>query len=203
MKHHFILILFLFSSFIGYSQILFGAGISYGYDTYQRYVNPIHPADSGIARGAGNTLTNLSIGPKIWIGHEDFENFSFSVESNANIGLTALSIRDFKGLGALAFPILGHFNFYGLSSFSEEDFGFAVGGGIQYNRTELFGVRRSYAGLERSFFPTYVGEIQFGLNVEGGFMAVLYTRYGVGPNQSSSLNIGATLAVNIVGLMNY
>ena len=197
-------ILFLFAS-IAMMQAQFGIGVVTGGDTYQRYINPNHPSDSGAYRSAGNVLLNGGIGPKIWVGGR---RFSLSIESQVIVATTAFNMREYKGLGAVAFPIMAHLNFRNLSSFSNNSFGtgFAIGGGVQYSRTEWFGLTRKFEYLERKLFPTYVLELQAG----GGGKGVTvygYVRYGLGLDENmertgaSSLNLGISTSFNITQMM--
>jgi hypothetical protein len=186
---------------VAHAQLKFGIGLTTGGDFYQRYSNPENPADSGALRSAGNVLLNGAIGPKIWIGAR---RFSLSVETQVVIGYTTFGIREYKGMGSVAYPIMAHLNFNGLSGFSNNNFGtgFSIGGGIQYSRTELYGTTRDYENLERKLFPTYVGEVKVGMGGKG-IMIDVYARYGLGLdgdnklNGASSLNIGLSSSFNI------
>lgn len=208
MKNLALLTTILLLSFGQVAQAQFGIGLTTGGDFYQRYTNPESTTDPSDAstRSAGSALLNTSLGPKIWIGGN---NFSLSVESHVVFAALALDVNEYKGLGAVAFPVMAHLNFRGLSGFGNAvgfRTGFAIGGGIQYNRTELFGLTRDFDNLNRSLFPTYVGEIQFGGG--GAGMSVYgYVRYGMGYDfdtqdfdGANSLNIGTTLAINITQL---
>src|SRR5690606_12013584 len=142
----FVLVVLTFISHESNAQL--GLGIATNYDLYQRFTNPEDNLDQG--RSAGSALTSFAVGPKIWIGKPAF---SFSVEALAGIGLLTLDVSKFKGIGSTHFPIIGSFNFNGASGLgSELKKGFSLGGGIQYNRTELFGVTSKYksAGVERN-----------------------------------------------------
>jgi hypothetical protein len=169
-----------------------GAGLVMAVDIYQRYVNPVEEGvDAG--RSAGAAISSLALGPKIWMGGN---NFSFSVEGQAHIAPLAFSVTEYKGLGAVAFPLIGKFNFGAASGFNEDKLlGWSLGGGIQYNRTELFGVSNKYPDLERSFFPTYVGELAMSLGI-AGFDFGFYTRLGFGEDKARSFNTGFVLNFN-------
>lgn len=174
----------------------FGAGVAFSNDFYQRYTNPEDNLDLG--RSSGSAILNFAIGPKLWIGKPAF---SFSVEAQAGISLLGLDVSKFKGLGMSHFPIVGLFNFNGSSALgSEQKKGFSFGGGIQYNRTELYGVTSKYKdqGLTRSFFPTYVLQAGggFGFN---GFVVMGFLRYGFHPDsEARSFNIGIQSDLNIL-----
>lgn len=183
------------------AQAQIGIGIATNSDFYLRYVNPENPADSGALRSSGNALLNGGLGPKIWVGGK---RFSLSVEAQAVFSATALNVSEYKGLGAVAFPMMARLNFNGLSGLSSNNFsgGLSIGGGIQYNRTELYGVSNRFPDVERKLFPTYVTEVQLG----GGGRGVtfyLYGRYGIGfdpdwnDTGARSLNIGMGTSFNI------
>ncbi len=184
-------------------QAQFGIGLTTGGDVYQRYANPRIDGDSSY-RSSGNVLLNSSIGPKIWIGSR---RFSFSIETKINFGMTALNLREYKGMGAMAFPIMAHLNFNGLSGFAGSGYtsGFAIGGGIQYNRTELYKTTNEFKYLNRKFFPTYVAEFKTGAGFGSGITLDFYTRFGLGYdedgfNGANSLNIGISASFNITEL---
>ncbi len=171
----------------------FGLGLTYNWDIYQRYVNP-EANDGNDQRSSGNAFLNLGVGPKMWVGGEDF---SFSVEGKAVISPTALDINQYKGLGAVAFPLTARFNIGAFSGFkSNVNWGLSVGGGIQYSRTELFGLKSEFQNLERDFFETYFGELSIGFGGGEGIDIGLFVRYGVGPDNASTLNIGTNININ-------
>lgn len=205
MKRSFLLSAF-FMLFAFASQAQIGIGLTTGGDLYQRYTNPENPADSGALRSSGNALLNSSVGPKIWIGGD---RFSLSIEAQVILGATGFDINEYKGMGTVAFPLMAHLNFKGNSGFGNRTkfgTGFSIGGGIQYNKTELYGTTREFEDLERKLFPTYVGEIQLG-GGGGGVNVYFYTRYGVGYDFDTSeftgarsLNIGISSSFNITSL---
>jgi len=117
----------------------FGIGLTVSNDLYNRYQNP---EDEIAYEGSGSFLLNMGVGPKLWLGGEDF---SISAEAQATIGLFGLALKDFKGLGNASFPLIARLNFGGLSGLNKEGkFGWSVGGGLQYNRTELYYVKGSF-----------------------------------------------------------
>jgi len=176
----------------------FGIGITAANDLYNRYSNP----EDGLAHKAnGSAILNLAVGPKIWLGGEDF---SFSVESLVNWGIFGLSTPDYKGLGNLAFPIMAKLNFAGLSGTNKEGrFGFSIGGGIQYNRTEIYGLKDSFEdiGVTRNYFRTYVVQAGYGFGISG-FGLQFFTRYGFNPDLdgANTLNVGLQWDFNFVKL---
>lgn len=172
----------------------FGYGFTVSNDLYQKYVNP----KDGIASpSAGNALLNLGLGPKLWIGNK---NFSFSAEGQALVGFTAFSIKDNKGLGSIAFPVMGKFNFKGLSTFDREGkIGYSIGGGFQMNKTEFFGLSDEFAakGVRRNYFTTYIVQAGCGFGLSG-FTATGFVRYGfhLDDKDISTLNIGIQFDFN-------
>ncbi len=165
----------------------FGYGFTASNDLYHRYVNH---SNSKSNLSAGSALFNLGLGPKIWIGSK---NISFSAETQAVIGFLGLSAKEYKGLGTLAFPFIGRLNFKGLSTFDREGkLGWSIGGGIQFNKTELYGLTNEFAskGINRNFFTTYVVQAGFGFGLSG-FTAHGIVRYGFNSDdKSKTLNIG-------------
>lgn len=191
-----ILLLFIFSIIFHYqTRGQFGIGVATNYDFYQSFTNPQDNLDQG--RSSGSALTSFAIGPKIWIGKP---SFSVSLEAQAGIGLLTLDVNKFKGIGSAHFPILASLNFKGVSGLGTElKPGFSIGGGIQYNRTELFGVTTQYknAGVERSLFPTYIIQAGGGIGFNG-FVIHGFVRYGFHPeSEAQSLNIGIQTDLNL------
>ena len=152
----------------------FAYGLTAKTELYSRYSNP----QDGIASPAsGSALINLGLGPKIWIGGE---NFSLSGEAVAVISPFAVSLGDFKGLGAVSLPVMAKINIGGLSTLNKEGkFGFSAGVGYQWTRTELFGLTSKFEDqdVSRKYFKNLIGEVGFGFGM-GGFAGILYLRYG-------------------------
>jgi len=190
------IVLNLLCVFPAQSQIGIGATLSN--DLYNRYANP----RDGIAHnGNGSVILNLGVGPKIWFGGE---NFSMTLESQAVIGFFGLSMPDTKGLGNLAFPFMAKFNFAGVSGMNKEGrMGLSLGGGLQYNRTELYYLGKDYRdrGVERSYFKTYVVQAGYGFGISG-FAIQFFVRYGFNPDLdgANSLNIGLQYDFNFTKL---
>lgn len=181
----FLLLFFLLNGFFVNAQV--GFGTVGGLDIYQRFSNP---KDNIAYSSAGNILFNFIYGPKIYAGSK---NLSVSLETQVNLGLTSLAIKDFKGVGALSFPVLCKLNFKGLSGFSTGlSSGFAIGAGIQYSKTELFGLLDAFEdkGVKRDFFKTYFAQIDLGygsFGIDGSF----YLRIGYDPvKKSNTFNLG-------------
>ncbi len=190
-----VLVLLIFCTLqVGTSQ--FNIGVVSGGDLYQRYVNPVD--DTGTDRSAGSALINASLGLKLWVGAPAF---SVSVEAHANSGTLALNIEEYKGLGALSFPVLAKLNFGGLSAFgiTEDNTGWSIGGGWQLSKTEVYGLSSAARaqGVERNYFPTYIGEVSFGAGTKSK-VREFYIRYGFNPDTSAnSLNIGVNTTFSI------
>jgi len=172
----------------------FGIGITACNDIYQRYSNP---EDDIASRSAGGALLNLGIGPKIWVGAKDF---SVSVEGMANIGLVSFALKDNKGYGAGAIPILAKLNFGGLSGLNKSGkMGTSIGGGIQYSKTEVYGLDQEFAdmGVVRNYIKTYVVQLGYGFGLSG-FSAHGFVRYGFNSDEGgNSLNIGIQYDFNL------
>lgn len=179
---------------VGASQAQVGYGITTSYDFYQYFANP--EDGTGESRTAGSALLNFGVGPKLWFGGEDF---SFSVEGQASLGLLGLSAGDYKGLGVASVPLIAKLNFGGLSGFDKEGkFGWSIGGGLQYNRTELYYLNNDFEDLggERSWFKTYVGQVGYGFGMTG-FSGQGYLRAGYHPDtEACSVNVGIQVDLN-------
>lgn len=176
--------LILLSFFIlSQAKAQFGYGFTITNDLYHRYNNP---KDSLGSRAAGSAILNLGIGPKIWIGGK---NITFSAEAQACIGFLGFSLKEYKGLGTASFPIMAKLNFNGLSGNDREGkLGFSIGGGIQYSKTELYGVNDKFSakGLERKFFKTYIAQVGYGFGISG-FGVQGFGRYGWNPDNKANL----------------
>ncbi len=178
-------------------QEVSGQKLGYGFvsrlDFYSRYSNP---QDDIASPSAGSVLLNLGLGPKLWLGGEQF---SVSAEGAFVYSPFALSTGDFKGLGALAFPVLGRLNFGGLSNVNKEGkFGFSIGAGYQWTRTELYGLQSSFEqlGVRRNYFRNLIGEIGYGYGM-GGFSFGLFGRYGRDADQQSNVfSLGMIVNLN-------
>jgi len=193
---NYIIILFLF---IGNTAMnaQFGAGLTMGIDFYQLYdqgENAINTKSST----TGSAITNIILGPKIWIGED---KFSFSLEAPVNWGMFALDINDYKGLGSVAFPLGAKFNFGAASGFNQSNvLGWSIGGGIQYTNTEIYYLEERFEDrIETGFIPTYYGELGVAFGV-AGVDFTLYTRYGLNEKDASSLNIGLVTNINLIYL---
>jgi len=190
MKKFFPFLIIMFFYLNLFSQI--GFGTVGGIDLYQRYVNP---KDEIAYPAAGNALFNLIYGPKIWLGSK---YISLSLEAQINLGITSFAIKDFKGLGAVSFPLMAKFNYKGLSGFLPGFAkGFSLGGGIQYSKTELiFNKTYKNKGVTRGFFKVYVLEFDLGVGSFGS-AGYFYIRYGLNnKTEASTLNIGVLYNIN-------
>lgn len=194
MKKITIILAFLFSG-LATTQVnaQFGGGLVFGGDWYQWYQNPKVDGENSLT-SAGNVLLNVAIGPKIWFGGE---KFSLSLEGHLNWGVTSFDMHEYKGMGTIAFPMIAKLNFGSLSSFGNSDKkGFYIGGGVQYSRTELYGLTADYRdNTSRNLFRTWIGEIGYGSG-KNGSVTNSFVRFGFGDNQAFSLNIGSLISFN-------
>lgn len=193
MKLLFTFFIFLISFNVAKSQ--FGYGLTASNDLYHYYQNP--DDNTGQSTSSGSALLNLGVGPKVWVGGNDF---SISLEAQATIGFLALSVKDYKGMGSASFPIMAKFNFGGLSGLDKEGkFGWSIGAGIQYNKTELYGTSDGFeaAGGTREMYEVYVGQVGYGFGMSG-FSLHGFARYGYNPdNGAKALNIGIQYDFNL------
>lgn len=173
-----------------YSQ--FGYGFTFFNDIYHRYTND---SDDTAYKSAGSAIINLAAGPKVWLGGQ---NFSVSAEAAAGIGVFGLALKDYKGMGTAYFPMLVCFNFKGLSGLDKEGrSGFSIGGGIQYSRTELYGLTDKYNNIERNLFRTYIAHVGYGFGLQG-FSLQGFGRYGFDPDSNAQVfSIGMQWDFNV------
>lgn len=176
----------------------FGIGMTVTNDFYNRYSNP---SDSIAHDANGSVLLNLGLGPKIWVGGE---KVSLSLETYANLGILGLSLPDFKGFGNVSFPVLAKLNFGGLAGTNKEGrFGLSLGGGLQWNKTELYYLSNSFEdrGVNRDIFRTYVIQAGVGFGLTG-FGGQFFVRYGFNPDLDggNSLNLGLQFDFNFLKL---
>ena len=192
--------LFILFSFCEVNAQSVGWGVTLKHDLYNRYANP---SDDIASRSAGSALLNIGFGPKLWIGDGDF---TFSPEASFMFSPFALSTGDFKGLGGFSFPILGKFEFLGNSNASKDGkFGFSIGGGVQYSRTELWYLKDSFSeqGVQRGMFRTYIIEADFGYGISG-FNLHFFVRYGwSNDTDANTLNIGMGYDLNVPKFRKY
>ena len=164
----------------------FGWGATVNHELYHRFTNP--EDTTGFSRSAGSALLNFGVGPKFWYGGK---KFSVSAEATANIGFFGLSLNEYKGLGTASVPILVKFNFDGLSTLDRDGLlGFHFGGGIQYSKTEIFGLTDEYKalGVTRDWFKTFVIQAGYGFGLSG-FALSGYLRIGHNPEVKSTVMI--------------
>lgn len=192
----FVIVFFIGFIYQGHAQ--FGIGLTFSNDLYNVYSNP---EDSIAHRRNGSALLNLALGPKIWIGGD---GFSVSIESQANYGILGLALKDYKGLGSFSVPIMMKLNFGGLSGLNKDlRFGFSLGGGIQYNKTEIYGLSQEYKdlGVERDYYKTYNIQAGYGLGISG-FTAHAFGRFGFNPDleKANNFHVGLQFDFNIIHL---
>lgn len=185
---------FLFAavSFSSFAQI--NTSLIIGLELYQRYTNPedFGPTDNG--RSSGAVIPGVPIGLELSYGRG---NHGVAVEGGFNLAPWAIDIDHPKGWGALSFPMLFKYNFGALSPTSKTKlWGYALGGGVQYSRTELFGLNSKFRNLDRKFFSSYIAQLDLGGGI-GGFSAYLYLRLGIGDGKSFTTNIGLNSKVSL------
>lgn len=183
----------LFLLQIGKAQ--FGYGLTVNHDLYQHFTNP--KDESNTYRGAGSAILNFSAGPKIWVGSE---NVSLSLEAQAGIGFLTLAVKDFKGMGSANFPLMAKLNFGGLSALDKEGkLGWHIGGGLQYFRTELYGLRDKYEdlGTKRGLYPSYITQFGYGFGLSG-FAVSGILKYAFNPDSKARfLSLGIQYDFNM------
>jgi len=178
------------------SNAQIGLGLTISDDLYNIYNNE----EDGIAhRRKGSALLNPAIGPKIWVGADQF---SVSVEAQANLGILGLALKDYKGMGSLSFPIMAKLNFGGLSGLNKDmAFGYSIGGGIQYSKTEIYGLSQEYKdlGVTRDYFKTYNVQVGAGMGISG-FTGHAFVRYGYNPDLDGANNFhfGLQMDFNLI-----
>ncbi|MBK6823716.1 MAG: hypothetical protein IPG87_12230 [Saprospiraceae bacterium] len=165
-----------------------------GMDFYQQYKNPEHVSDQGSSRSSGAAILAIPFGIQVSYGKN---NVSIALEAGANFAPLAIDVNEFKGFGAVSFPLMAKFNAGALTGISKNRLiGYSIGGGIQFNRTELFGLNEKFKEIKRSIFPTYVGELGVGGGV-GGFNLILFLRIGFNQANAFSLNTGIVTKTNL------
>jgi hypothetical protein len=165
-----------------------------GIDMYQQYKNPTHVSDKGASNSSGAALLSIPFGIQFSYGRN---NASVALEAGANISPLAFDVSEYKGLGAVSFPLMAKINFGALTGHSSNRLiGYSLGGGVQLNRTELFGLTDNYKELNRRFFSTYVCEVGFGGGV-GGFNAIFYVKIGLNKEEAFSFNSGLVTKTNL------
>ncbi len=193
MKKVFIIILcFLNFGFVSKAISQAGIGIVTGIDLYQRYTTP----DSQGGASSGSAVLNPFVGPKVWLGTKEV---SLSVEAQVNWGMVGFSLNEYKGLGHLSFPVIANLNFGKLSGLTRKNgLGFLIGGGLQYNRTELYGLRPEFDHMARELFPTMIFQAGIGYGISG-FGGSLVGRYGFdNDTNAKTFNIALQVDMNFV-----
>lgn len=178
-------------------------GYTFGLDLYQRHTLPHHTSDPFDGRGVGSALLNLNAGPKFWFGGD---GFSVSLEGQASYAPFAYDAGNYKGLGAIAFPVMASLNFKGLSTIGKSfGTGFTIGGGVQYTKTELYFLSDEYKEVppedKVGYFPVYFGQIGYG-GGGAGLAPYFYLRYGQGPDHSTTLSVGLMVNINQTAINN-
>lgn len=176
------MIVLLVGSFCAFGISQVGYGFTVSHDLYARYNNP---SDDIAHSAAGSAILNLGAGPKIWFGSKDF---SVSFEGQAVILPLGLAVKDYKGLGMASFPFVARLNFNGLSALNKEGtLGWSIGGGIQYFKTELYGLTDDFEaqGVTREFQRVIIGQFSYGFGISG-FAAQGILKYGYDPDSNAN-----------------
>lgn len=178
-------------------------GYTFGIDLYQRQTLPVNTSDPFEGRPAGSAVMNFNIGPKIWMGGD---NFSFSLEGQASYAPFAYDLGNYRGMGALSFPVIASLNFNGLSTIGKSfGSGFSIGGGLQYTNTDLYFLSDLYKTVDEAdrtgYFPAYFGQVGFG-GGGAGLAPYLYVRYGRGPDRSTIFHVGLMVNINRTAISN-
>ncbi|MEP7196325.1 MAG: hypothetical protein ABI851_07370 [Saprospiraceae bacterium] len=170
----------------------FNSRIITGIDFYHWLNNPELVGDS--KHNSVGSVFPLIVGAELLFGKS---SYSLGLEAQTNLSLFAFDVNEYKGIGAVSFPFMLKLNYGSLSGFGSKLFGISLGGGLQYNRTELIRTSKNFKNLERSFFPTTIGEINVGVGLSGIVIAY-YVRIGNGKEHSMSFNTGLTTRINLI-----
>ena len=178
-------------------------GYTFGLDLYQRQTMPASEIDPFGGEATGSAILNINVGPKIWMGNE---NFSFSLEGQASYAPLAFDLGNYRGMGVLSFPIIASLNFNGLSTVGKSfGTGFTIGGGVQYTNADLYFLSDEYKAVEEtnriSYFPAYFGQVGFG-GGGTGLAPYLYLRYGRGEEGANIFHLGINVNINRTAISN-
>ncbi len=172
----------------------FGLGANMGVDLYQLKVRPSEDVDFE-SRSSGAAILNFFVGPKVYFGG-DF--MSLSLEASANWSVFHLDLNEYKGLGAISFPVLARLNFGALSGFNTDRlYGYSVAAGFQWNNTEIYGIKDEFENTRTGYFRTLVVEASFGFGIVGTDTQ-FFVRYGRGKDSSASFNSGLVFNINFI-----
>lgn len=164
---------------------------------YQRY--PPQQFNFPDTRSVGQVLNVLpGVGGGLLIGDKRY--FAFSLEGQANYYPFSFDLVEYKGMGAVSFPVLGLFHIFLNSSFREEpdpDFKkpptsrtfIYFGGGVQWMATEFQARPQDYQKQYNPFFMTYVGEVGLGMGLNGSIFAI-FGRFGMDDQEGISIDVG-------------
>jgi len=86
-----------------------------------------------------------------------------------------------------------------IKTHTEGKFGWSIGGGIQFNKTELFYLASDYEdrGIDRNYFRTYVAQVGYGFGISG-FVIQGILRVGYDPDtKANSFNFGFQYDFNV------
>ena len=195
MKKHFIILLFFAICMSSVQSQNIGLGATCGIDLYQFKLRPVEDNFDFKSRSSGSAILNFFVGPKVYFGG-DFMSISF--EASANWSIFHLDLNEYKGLGAFSFPVLARLNFGALSGFNTDRvFGYSLAGGLQWNNTEIYGIKDEFKNSNTGYFRTLVFEASFGLGVVGTD-SQFFIRFGYGDHSSITLNTGLVFNVNFI-----
>lgn len=114
-------------------------------------------------------------------------HFFFVLEGGITYSPFSQDIDQYKGTGALSFPIILSHHFI-----IDDSFVLGIGAGIQFSRIEFNNTPPPFNRIQNPFFVTYVGEITGG--PVDAYMVLIgltgFVRVGFGQYQSHTLDIG-------------
>lgn len=113
----------------------------------------------------------------------------FFAEAEVNYFPFSLDLAGYKGMGALAFPVVAGFRIP-LEGF----FALTIGGGVQWTQINLHQRVMSAQNYSDTFFMTYLGEI--GIVIEENIFLGYFLRFGYHPNQAMTFDFGLKFGLN-------
>lgn len=197
----FLLILIFFSGALAAQRrIHTGVSMYLDYNLYHWYKKPTSISPEG--HSSGQVLNILPIGGLgLWIGYPG--GSTLGIEGGIDYMPFSFDTENFQGLGAISFPVMLRLTQpfqpqKGISSY------IGVGGGLQWNRTELYARTLAAKQIFNPYFQTIVGELSLGVGAgwradekQTGLLA-FYARVGSSIEKAWTLNFGlrAKLIIN-------
>ena len=187
------LILVAAISFTTMSYAQFGIGRYASWGSYKWDKNPT--TNSPEFKGSsGTALVNLSMGPNLCFGTEDFR---LIVNGYAQFAPFSLSLTQMKGLGTASFGSMSKVSItpYGLS-------GFSIGVGWQTTKTDLYARPDACKDMQRDWYSVLYGYLAFSIWEEveyiDGFtnkvrQTDFFVKYGRGKNSAIMFEIGVSV----------